>query len=335
MTQPFLSITIPTYNRAARLDHCLSMVAARIAELPADHPPIEVLVVDNASTDDTAAVAAKQAGRFSQFRYERNERNLGIDGNIHRCSQLAQGYWIQLLSDDDLMVPSALTIIMERLRQYDDADFLFLNVISFTDELPLPNDYVPRLQIKEDVICKDGNKLIETCHIWLTFLTSFVFRREAWNRSAALESHIGTDIYLSYALVDLLSKANKSVVVAQPLVAARAHFSGSYRIFYAFGHQWTELLIRYAPSIGFDARRMRSVLLRTVREDLLLRVIYYRAKGKNLTPEERVSIFHSVQGLSWPAVLLWIAAATPQTLVNAAVTALRQARRALRTVHHR
>ena len=308
------------------------MVAARIAELPADHLPIEVLVVDNASTDETAAVAAKHAGRFSLFRYERNDRNLGIDGNIHRCTQMARGCWVQLLSDDDLLIPGALLTIMSRLFQHVDADFLFLNVISFTDELPQPTEYLPRLQLKEDVVCSDLNLIVETCHIWLTFLSSFVLRKEAWNRSAALESYIGTDIYLSYALLDLISKAQKTVVVAQPLIAARAHFSGSYRIFYAFGYQWTELLIRHAPSIGFDARRMRSVLRRTVRQDLLMRVIRYRVEGNKLTVEDQQNILHSVQGFSSVAFMLWIAATTPQTLVNAAVRTLRKVRNTLRSI---
>ena len=330
MTQTFLSITIPTYNRAPRLQQCLTMIAARIAELPRDHQPIEVLVVDNASTDDTEAVAAQQSNLFSKFRYERNESNLGIDGNIHRCSQLARGRWVQLLSDDDLLLPGALVTVINRLLRHEDADFVFLNVISFTDKLPQPPEYEPRIPVREDLIFTDPNQMVETCHIWLTFLSSFVFRRDAWNRSPALTSFVGTDIYLSYALLDLLSKAQKSVVVAQPLVAARAHFSGSYRIFYAFGHQWTELLTRYAPAIGFNARRMDAVLRRTVRQDLLIRVVRYRVEGNRLSPDERTNVFHSVRGPSLTAIMLWIAVETPQALVNAFVEVLRSARRALR-----
>lgn len=308
------------------------MLVSRIAELPADHPLIEVQVVDNASTDETAAVARKYADLFSHFRYVRNDRNLGIDGNIHRCTQMAQGRWVQLLSDDDLLLPGALSIIIDRLIQHDDADFLFLNVISFTDRLPQPAEYSPRIQVQEDVICSDQNLMVEICHIWLTFLSSFVFRREAWNRPTALESYIGSDIYLSYALVDLLSKAQKTVVVAQPLVAARAHFSGSYRIFYAFGYQWTELLTCHAPSNGFNSDRMRSVLSYTVRQDLFLRVVRYRADGCGLTKEDRHNIFHGVQRTTWLAFMLWIAAAAPQTLVDITIKILRKSRDVMRRI---
>jgi abequosyltransferase len=172
------------------------MIAARIDELPADHPPIEVLVVDNASTDETAAVAARLSALFSQFRYERNESNLGIDGNIHRCSQLATGRWVQLFSDDDLMVQGALVTVIDRLRRHDeDTDFLFLNVISLTDKLPPPSQYQPRIPVREDVVCKDANQMVETCHIWLTFLSSFVFSREAWNRSTTLASYVGSRLW--------------------------------------------------------------------------------------------------------------------------------------------
>jgi abequosyltransferase len=329
---PFLSITIPTYNRALRLEQCLLMLLSRIAELSVDSPLIEVQVVDNASSDETAAVARKYADRFSHFNYTRNESNLGIDGNIHRCTQIAKGRWVQLLSDDDILLPGALSTIVDRLIQHDDADFLFLNVVSFTDSLPKPNEYLPRIQVKQDLVCSDQNLMMETCHIWLTFLSSFVFRRDAWNRSPSLESYIGSDIYLSYALVDLLSNAKKTIVVAQPLVAARAHFSGSYRIFYAFGYHWTELLTCHAPLKGFNYERMRLVLMYTVRNDLLLRVVHYRINGCELTKEDRNNVFHSVQRGTWLEFILWIAVTTPQKLFNVIIAILRKTRNMLKYI---
>lgn len=332
MNPIFLSITIPTYNRAPRLEQCLLMLVSRIAELHVDSPLIEVQVVDNASSDETAAVARKYAERFRNFHYTRNESNLGIDGNIHRCTQIAQGRWVQLLSDDDILLPGALSTIVDRLIQHDDADFLFLNVISFTDSLPQPNEYLPRIKVKQDLVFSDQNLLVETCHIWLTFLSSFVFRRDAWNRSPSIGSYIGSDIYLSYALVDLLSNAKKTVVVAQPLVAARAHFSGSYRIFYAFGYHWTELLTCHAPLNGFDYERMQSVLKYTVRQDLLLRVVRYRIDGSKLTKEDRNNVFHSVQRGTWLGFMLWIAVTTPQKLINLTIKILRKSRNIFRYI---
>jgi glycosyltransferase involved in cell wall biosynthesis len=323
---PLLSITVPTYNRAPRLRQCLAMLAERVGELRQPRPRVEVLVVDNASTDDTPLAAAAGGAAFDEFRFVRNDSNLGIDGNIHRCSQLARGEWVHFMSDDDLLLPGALQRVVDAIRVHPRADFLFHNVLSFVDELPPPAAWTPRLPLTQDLTCTDQNLLVEICGIWLTFLSSFVFRREAWNRSGKLERYVGTDIYLSYALFDLLSGARESVVLAQPGVAARAHFSGSYRIFYAFGYQWPELLLVHAPAIGFDRRRMFGVLRRSIRVDLLWRVLTYRFKSGELREEDRRNVAHSLRGWSRATALLWFAVHTPRPLLLATGKALKAAR---------
>lgn len=331
-TPPLLTIAIPTYNRAPRLGQCLSMLAERMSELPALRPAIEVLVIDNASSDDTGAVAAAQAPAFEDFRYVRNQTNLGIDGNIHRCSQLASGSWVQLLSDDDLLLPGALVRVVETINSHPAADFVFLNMIAFREDLPPPSAWVPRIAIARDLICVDQNRLVETAGVWLTFLSSFVFRRDAWNRSTRLESYIGTDIYLSFALFDLLSQARESVVLAEPLVASRAHFSGNYRIFRAFGREWSRLLLARAPAIGFDRSRMRLLLRRTIRSDLLERVVYYRLDNGSLGTEDRENIACALAaGPSPVTVLLWLSMRLPRPALVGAFKTARQVRRWLRS----
>lgn len=313
---PFLSITIPTYNRSARLRQCLLMLEQRIAELSAPAPLVEVLVVDNASTDDTTAVVEAARGSFTCLSYVRNDTNLGIDGNIHRCSQLAHGTWVQLLSDDDILLPDTLRHVVENLTAHPQANFFFLNVITFVDELPPPADWKPRIVLDQNLVCHNANDIVTVCGIWLTFLSSFVFRRESWSASPRLLEYIGTDIYLSYALFDLLASARETVVLARPLVAARACFSGNYRIFYAFGHQWPELLLTHAPTIGFDATVMQTALRRSIRSDLLSRVLHYRLNVGELKAEERRYVFHGAQQLSISTVLLWVAMVLPHWLLR-------------------
>jgi abequosyltransferase len=326
---PFLSITVPTYNRAPRLRQCLAMLEAQIAELDDPCLEIEVLVVDNASTDETPAVVEAERARFARFSYVRNDRNLGIDGNIHRCSQLASGTWVQFLSDDDILLPGALRQVVSKLRERPGADFFFLNVVTFVDELPEPAAWRPCVPATSDLVCADQNQLVAICGVWLTFLSSFVFRGEAWNRSNQLDRYIGTDIYLSYALFDLLSMAHESVVVAQPLVAARGHYSGSYRIFYAFGYQWPELLLTHAPAIGFDVNAMHATLRQTIRSDLLPRVLRYRLDKGELSPDERRHVFHGVRGLSVAACQLWLVGAIPLAMLRGLRTLKRVVRRFL------
>jgi glycosyltransferase involved in cell wall biosynthesis len=60
---------------------------------------IEVIVVDNDSSDNTAAVVASYVDK--RLRYVKNERNLGLFGNCNRCIELATGTYLHILHSDD------------------------------------------------------------------------------------------------------------------------------------------------------------------------------------------------------------------------------------------
>ncbi len=77
---PLISIAIPTYNRASILAETLSALATH-PELMGDD--VELVISDNASTDTTAEVVRDFTARTGKaVRFSRNDRNLGIDGNI-------------------------------------------------------------------------------------------------------------------------------------------------------------------------------------------------------------------------------------------------------------
>ena len=89
---------IPTYNRAHYLPHSLE------SALRQDYANLEILLLDNASTDDTPAVASRYA-QDPRFRYIRNETNIGMVGNWRRgLYEHVTGEWFLLLSDDDYLI---------------------------------------------------------------------------------------------------------------------------------------------------------------------------------------------------------------------------------------
>lgn len=72
-----LTIAIPTYNRALVLKEALDDIIPKIEDLP-----INVLVINNASTDDTDTIAQSYG---SKIRYIKNNQNIGGDLNILKC----------------------------------------------------------------------------------------------------------------------------------------------------------------------------------------------------------------------------------------------------------
>jgi glycosyltransferase involved in cell wall biosynthesis len=93
-TLPLVTIAIPTYNRAGSY----LPVALRSA-LAQDYPRLEVLVADNASTDETASLVQRISDK--RLRYLRHPVNIGANRNYNYCLNEARGDYFLLLHDDD------------------------------------------------------------------------------------------------------------------------------------------------------------------------------------------------------------------------------------------
>lgn len=94
--RPLVTIAIQTYNRAdSYLRKALESALAQT------YPQLEIIVSDNASTDDTAALVGSFAD--TRLKYFRHERNIGANGNANFCLEQAKGDYFLLLHDDDLV----------------------------------------------------------------------------------------------------------------------------------------------------------------------------------------------------------------------------------------
>jgi glycosyltransferase involved in cell wall biosynthesis len=94
---PTLSICMPTHNRLRHLECALDRLFA-----PGYLPfPFEVVLSDNASTDDTGAFAQRVIAAGRPLRYHRHAADLGVHANIFSALRRARGRFAVLLSDDD------------------------------------------------------------------------------------------------------------------------------------------------------------------------------------------------------------------------------------------
>jgi hypothetical protein len=107
---PLVSVGIPTYNRAASLESAVRSVLAQ------DHRELEVVVSDDASTDDTPAVLERLAAQDPRVVPRRQERNVGHARNFAQVFELSQGDYFMWLSDDDQLEPGYVRRCLEELR---------------------------------------------------------------------------------------------------------------------------------------------------------------------------------------------------------------------------
>jgi glycosyltransferase involved in cell wall biosynthesis len=99
---PLVSICIPVYNGANYLAEAVESVMAQ------NHPRLELLIQDNASTDDTPALCEALAARFAPIRVQRNPATVSMPANWNLAINRAQGEFVLLLSHDDLLKPDFL-----------------------------------------------------------------------------------------------------------------------------------------------------------------------------------------------------------------------------------
>ncbi|MDI3305730.1 MAG: glycosyltransferase [Acetobacteraceae bacterium] len=121
--RPLLSCAITTYNRARWLSHSLPRL------LEATRPwrdVVEVVVCDNASTDDTPDVVARFRGE-SNFAAHRNPENVGMLGNLGATARHSRGAFVWLLGDDDLLMDGAIENVLEGLAAHPEVEMAYMN----------------------------------------------------------------------------------------------------------------------------------------------------------------------------------------------------------------
>jgi glycosyltransferase involved in cell wall biosynthesis len=95
-----VSILIPTYNGAPYIVPAIESVLGQ------HEVDLEIIVVDDNSTDDTVAIVRSYDD--PRVRLYQNAENLGAEGNWNRALGLARGTYIKLLPQDDLLLPGCL-----------------------------------------------------------------------------------------------------------------------------------------------------------------------------------------------------------------------------------
>ena len=107
MPRADVSVVIPTYNRASLLERALASVGEQTLL------PLEVIVVDDGSSDDTREVVAHSAVEAHYL----HQQNQGVSAARNRGVGAARGAWIALLDSDDAWMPDKLEAQMAALAE--------------------------------------------------------------------------------------------------------------------------------------------------------------------------------------------------------------------------
>lgn len=113
MNPPLITIGITAYNAAATVGRA---VASALAQ---QWRPLEIVIVDDCSTDGTYALLEDLAQRHPEMRLFRNPGNLGVAATRNRILAEARGEFIAFFDDDDESLPHRLPAQADRILAYE------------------------------------------------------------------------------------------------------------------------------------------------------------------------------------------------------------------------
>lgn len=123
MNRPTLSIIMANYNHSQYLRDCLQSIVDQSLQ------PLEVLLTDDASTDNSYEIMQEFAKRYPIIKISKNEKNCGHIYTINNNLSLAKGDYIYSMSVDDIILPGFFEKVMTLLNQYPDAGLCCFNTV--------------------------------------------------------------------------------------------------------------------------------------------------------------------------------------------------------------
>jgi len=128
-----LSICIPTFNRYQHLVNCLNSIILNTNYREED---VQICVSDNCSTDETESVVHNAQEKIDIV-YKKNKSNIGMARNFLEVVNMADGEYVWIIGDDDLLMPTALENLLKIIDQNIDVDLFYINEFDLTAEYVL------------------------------------------------------------------------------------------------------------------------------------------------------------------------------------------------------
>jgi len=208
--QPAVTVIIPAHNRAGMIGQALECLLRQTL------PPAQVIVVDDGSTDDTAAVARGFGARVSVIQ----QANAGPGAARNRALAEATGEFVQFFDSDDLCTPDKLERQARALVE-SGADLAYGGwAHCWIEDHGLRVD---PMGVQQGGVQRDP--LSAMLAGWLTFMPASLVRRSWIGQVGGYPSarHTGEDIELLYRLV---LAGVRLVHVPGPLLLVRQHIEG-------------------------------------------------------------------------------------------------------------
>jgi len=253
--RPLLTIAIPTYNRAKYLGQLLSAIARQLKP----EMPVQVLVSDNASTDETQPLVHRFIQTGLALTYLRNDENKGPDANIFQCFSQASGTWVWIVGDDDIIVDGGIARVLEYLRS-GTFSMLYLHPFSFSGDT-VPVHHLNACGAKD---VRDAHVYVERVHVYFTFISGNIVNKAALGEDVIRECSalIGTNLVQLGWVYAALNRFSRGLIIEEEVLGMRIENTGGYRLAQVFGPNLKEITESRVQDVQLQKVILEGVLRR-------------------------------------------------------------------------
>jgi glycosyltransferase involved in cell wall biosynthesis len=228
-----LSILVPTFNRDNYLDRLLAELSRQIRESNASEI-VEVIISDNASSDNTKSIVDSHLSNNSSFSGIRHSSNIGAESNLISLLDRASSKFFWFIGDDDFPVAGLIRHVIIQLNAVSPS-LLYLPSVWATNISTIDLDQSKELSFVPNKPLKAAKDL----HIWTTFISSWIFNADlAFSSPSALQKILslkGSNLpQLGWILPLLVQSQSIILVASRPCILATSGNSGGYSVLSTF-----------------------------------------------------------------------------------------------------
>ena len=262
MIEKILTVIVPTYNRKNTLARGLKAI---IPQVVANRERVALYISDNCSDDGTDEYIQLLHAEYPDlFESKRQAQNLGAQGNFRDAVKSVKTKYVVIFSDDDLMLPNFVSIILSEISAHPDASLINYNALIVSSL----GEYVG---VRDPIVTGGKSRYYSSCGLFIvehthspSLVTSNVFERKYF---LDIIDSIDADEYPGYqwfaALV--LGTLDRPVVyIDQPLLlqyspaANRRVMNAPWYTAFGLTHLFEQVERKYAGVLGkwqtmFDA----------------------------------------------------------------------------------
>jgi abequosyltransferase len=280
--QPLLTIAIPTYNREQYLNELLSVLLPQIS----DFKRVEVVISDNDSSDGTSTMLAAWRANYPALKCYFNHSNVGPDRNILNCFDYAEGKYVWILGDDDIVLPGGIDLLIGLLSR-DDYGLVFMVPYEFRKNWR-SEQREDRLGRVAEVIT-DQVTYISRLNAMIAFISSNIVNKNYYSsiKRLSLTEFLDTNLLQLGWMFPVLACNHRFLIVWKRIVAGRGGNTSGWGVCNTFGTNLDALL-----QLVFDERQdLQSAMHRAIlREWFPTRIIEMRTGKAGPVHQEEIEL---------------------------------------------